>query len=152
MKQLMLAFAIALICNDVCADTNVSDAWVRATVPSQGTTGAFLTLIDDADGMLRSASSPVAGVTELHEMKMEGDVMKMQAVPGIPITAGKPLALKPGGYHIMLMKLKRQLKPGETVPIALSIEGKDGKRRTVELQAPVKGLDAAPAGHDAKHR
>ena len=82
--------------------------------------------------------SSVAGVVEIHEMAMEGNVMKMRAVPGIELPAGKTVDLKPGGYHVMLMDLKQQLKDGETVPITLVIEGKDKKRETVEVKAPVR--------------
>ena len=87
-------------------------------------------------------SSPAAGVAEVHEMAMDGSVMKMRAVPGLDLPAGKAVDLKPGGYHVMLMGLKQQLKDGETVPLTLVIEAKDGKRETLEVKAPVKALSA----------
>jgi copper(I)-binding protein len=96
---------------------------------------------------LVSASSPVAGVVELHEMAMNKDVMKMRAVPGNDIPAGKGAELKPGGYHVMLMNLKSQMKEGEVVPITLIVEGKDGKRQTLEVKAPVRPLAAPATGH-----
>ena len=72
-------------------------------------------------------------------MAMEKDVMKMRALPnGLDLPAGKAVELKPGGYHVMLMDLKQQLKDGDTVAVVLVIEGKDGKRETVEVKAPVK--------------
>jgi copper(I)-binding protein len=90
-------------------------------------------------------------VVEIHEMAMQGDVMKMRAIPGgLELPAGKAVELKPGGYHVMLMELRQQLKEGETVPVTLVIEGKDGKRESVEVKAPVKALttQAAPMqGH-----
>jgi len=75
---------------------------------------------------------------QIHEMKMENDVMKMRAISRLDLPAGKAVELKPGGYHVMLMGLKQQLKDGDTVPVVLVIEGKDGKRETVEVKAPVK--------------
>jgi copper(I)-binding protein len=83
-------------------------------------------------------------------MVMEKDVAKMRAVPRIEVRAGKGADLKPGGYHVMLMQLKRQLKEGESVPITLVFEGRDGKRETVELQAPVRPL-ATPSGQGHGH-
>ena len=89
----------------------------------------------------------MAGVVEIHEMVMDGNVMKMRAVAGLDLPAGKAVDLKPGGYHVMLMDLKQELKPGELVPVTLVIEGKDGKRETVEVAAAVRALGAS-AGHN----
>ena len=91
----------------------------------------------------------MAGVVEMHEMTMEGNAMKMRAVPGIELPPGKAVELKPGGYHVMLMDLKQQLKEGETVPLTLVVEGKDKKRETVEVKAPVRQLNAAGADGQA---
>jgi len=76
-------------------------------------------------------------------------VMKMRAVPMLELPAGKAVELKPGGYHVMLLDLKQQLRNGDTVPLSLVVEGKDGQRETVEIKAPVKPL--ATPGHDMKH-
>ena len=73
---------------------------------------------------------------------MDGNVMKMRAIPGLELPAGKAVDLKPGGYHVMLMSLKQPLKDGETVPLTLVVEGKDGKQEKLEVKAPVKA--AAP--------
>ena len=102
-------------------------------------------------GKLVSAQSPVAGVTEVHEMAMDGNVMKMRAVPALELPAGKAVELKPGGYHVMLMDLKQPLQDGESVPLTLVVEGKDGKRETLELKVPVKALSAAKPMADHKH-
>jgi len=75
--------------------------------------------------------------------------MKMRAVPVLELPAGKAVELKPGGYHVMLLDLKQQLKNGDSVALSLVVEGKDGKRETVEIKAPVKPL--ATPGHDMKH-
>lgn len=133
---------------------DVQNAWARATVQGQKATGAFMTLKASTDAKLVSVSSPVAGVAEVHEMKMEGDVMKMRAfAAGLDLPAGKSVELKPGGYHIMLMDLKKALPAGEQVDLSLVFEGRDKKRETVDIKAEAKaGAKPAAAGHDAhKH-
>jgi hypothetical protein len=131
--------------NGAWAQVTVKDPWVRGTVAQQKATGMFAHITSTNGGKLVAGSSPVAGVVEIHEMSMQGDVMKMRAIPGgLELPAGKAVELKPGGYHVMLMELKQQLKEGETVPITLVIEGKDGKRENVEVKALVKAL-ATPA-------
>ena len=131
------------------AQVTVNDPWVRATVPEQKATGAFMQLSAPAGARLIEVRSSVAGVAELHEMSMEGTTMKMRAIPGIELPAGTPVELRPGGYHVMLMDLKHQLREGETVPITLVVEGKDKKRETLEVKAPVRQLNTA-AGNTPK--
>ena len=105
------------------------------------------------DARLVEVKSPVAGVVEIHEMTMDKDVMKMRALPkGLELPAGKGVELKPGGYHVMLMDLKQQMKEGDTVPVTLVVEGKDKKRSTIEVKAPVKPLaTASKAAAEHKH-
>jgi periplasmic copper chaperone A len=137
------------------AQTTVKDAWVRGTVAQQKATGMFAQISSASGGKLVSAASPVAGVVEIHEMAMDGNIMRMRALPaGLELPAGKTVELKPGGYHVMLMDLKQQLQPGETVPMSLVIEGKDGKKETLELKVPVKPLSAMMKGADPheKHK
>ena len=133
----------------------VKDAWVRATVAQQKATGAFMQLQSAQDAKLVSAQSPVAGVVEVHEMAMDGGVMKMRAVPSLALPAGKAVDLKPGGYHVMLMDLKGQVKDGDTVPVTLVVEGKDGQRQNIDIKASARTA-AAPVmksgdGHMYKH-
>ena len=132
--------ALALLASAAQAQTSVANAWVRGTVAQQKATGAFMQITSPQGGKLVGAQSPVAGVTEVHEMAMEGNVMKMRAVSALELPAGKAVELKPGGYHVMLMDLKQQLKEGDTVAVTLVVEGKDGKKETIELKAPVKAL------------
>jgi copper(I)-binding protein len=129
------------------AQTTVKDPWVRGTVAQQKATGLFAQITSSGGGKLVAASSPVAGVVEIHEMKMDGDTMRMRAVAALDLPAGKPVDLKPGGYHVMLMDLKQQLKPGETVAVTLVVEGAGGKRETVEVKAPVRALAAGNDPH-----
>lgn len=136
----LAAASLTAVSTTATAQTIAKDAWVRGTVASQKATGMFVQLTSPTGGKLVSASSPVAGVVEIHEMTMDGNVMKMRAVPGLDLPAGKAVDLKPGGFHVMLMDLKQPLKDGESVPVTLVIEGKDGKRESLELKAPVKAL------------
>jgi copper(I)-binding protein len=152
MKRIAFAFAFAFAlvaaAAPALAQVKVSDPWVRATVPHQSATGAFMKIESPHDARLVSASSPVAGIVELHEMKMEKEVMKMRAVPAVALPAGKEVELKPGGYHVMMMNLKGQMKAGDSVPITLVVEGKDKKRETVEVKATVRPVNASSGGGD----
>jgi copper(I)-binding protein len=139
MKRSVVALA-ALLAFAAHAQTSVKEPWVRGTVAQQKATGMFAQITSSMGGKLVSASSPVAGVVEIHEMTMDGNVMKMRAVAGLELPAGKPVELKPGGYHLMLMDLKKELKPGEMVPVTLVVEGADKKRETIEVKATVKPL------------
>lgn len=121
------------------AEVTVKDAWVRGTVPAQTTTGAFMTLTSTTDAKLVGAASAVAKMVEIHESMMHGTTAHMQEVKAIPLPAGKPVELKPGAHHVMLMGLSRPLKAGDTVPLTLTIEEK-GKRSTVEVKAAVRPL------------
>jgi copper(I)-binding protein len=135
------AFALATVALAAHSQTIVKEAWVRGTVPQQQASGAFMQITSAQGGRLVAVSTPVAGVAEVHEMKMaDGGVMKMAAVPALELPAGKTIELQPGGYHIMLMGLKQQLKAGDKVPLTLTIEGKDGKKETLQVAAPVKAL------------
>ena len=145
--NLVLALGLTLVAATAQAQTTVRDPWVRGTVAQQKATGMFAQITSTAGGKLVSASSPVAGVVEIHEMSMDNNVMKMRAVPALDLPAGKAVELKPGGYHVMLLDLKQQLKAGDTVAVTLVVEGKDGKKETVEVKAPVKALNAAAEPH-----
>jgi copper(I)-binding protein len=125
------------------AQVAVKDAWVRATVPQQKATGAFMQLTAAQDSKLVSVSSSAVPVAEVHEMKMQDGVMKMRPLPSLALPAGKAVALTPGGYHVMLMGLKQQLKAGDSVPLTLVFESQGGKREAVEVQAEVRALGTA---------
>ena len=154
MKRSAIVLSAALLSSAAMAQVTVKDAWVRATVAQQKATGAFMQLQSAQDAKLVAAQSPVAGVVEVHAMALAGGVMKMRAVPAVALPAGKAVELKPGGYHVMLMDLKGQVKDGDTVPVTLVVEGKDGKRQNVEVKATARTM-AQPAmkhGHgDHKH-
>lgn len=143
MKRIAFALAgLALAAAAAQAQVSVTDPWVRATVAQQKATGLFMQLDAVQDVRLVAGESPVAGVVEVHEMVMQGDVMKMRELKGgLEIAKGRTMSLKPGGYHVMLMDLKQQLKAGEVVPVTLTFEDVASKRRfTQEVKAPVSPL------------
>ncbi|TXI59902.1 MAG: copper chaperone PCu(A)C [Limnohabitans sp.] len=148
MKRSVIVLSAALLAGAAVAQVTVKDAWVRATVAQQKATGAFMQLQSAQDAKLVAAQSPVAGVVEVHEMAMEGNVMKMRAVSSLTLPAGKAVELKPGGYHVMLMDLKGQVKDGDTVPVTLVVEGKDGKRQNIEVKAPARTMAQPAMKHD----
>ncbi|MGE0348217.1 copper chaperone PCu(A)C [Hydrogenophaga sp.] len=164
MKQLLISTLLAVTAGAwaqaPAAHVDVKDAWVRATVAQQKATGAFMQLTARTDTRVVEVSSPIAGVVQIHEMAMDKDVMRMRELStGLPLPAGKPVELKPGGYHVMLMDLKGQVKAGDVVPVTLVLEGKDGQRSTLEVKATARALNAkapsaaaAPAEAHGKHK
>lgn len=158
MKILSLVLsAAALLCAGSAwsQSVHVEGAWARATVPGQKATGAFMTLTAPEATQLVGASSPAAGVTEVHEMAMQGDVMRMRAIDVLPLPAGQAVTLKPGGYHIMLLDLKAPLAKDTTVPVKLTFKDAKGVESTQELTLPVAtsapGTPAMPAAGAAGH-
>lgn len=125
------------------ADLTISEPWVRGTVPAQKATGAFMSLSSKAGVRIVGASSPAAGVTEIHSMVMEGGVMKMRPMDVLEVPSGQTVELKPGGYHVMLMQLKAPISEGSTVPITFMVEGADKKVEAVSFEAPTRSLSAA---------
>lgn len=115
----------------------IENAYTRSTVPGQQVAGGFMK-IENKGGVdqLISASSPVAGEVQLHEMAMEGNVMKMRQVKDIAVPAGGAVELKPGGLHLMFMNIKAPLAAGETVPVKL----KFAKAGEVEVKMPVNAM------------
>jgi copper(I)-binding protein len=119
----------------------IVDPHARATPPGARTGGAYLTIENhgrDNDQLVR-ASSPIADSTELHAMRMEGNVMRMRGVTAIGVPAGSRMALTPGGYHVMFVGLRKPLVAGDHVPLALTFE----KAGTVDVEVTVTPLDAA---------
>ncbi len=132
------AFTTVLSASAFAQNISVTDAWTRATVQGQKATGAFMKITAKDNAKLVSASSPAAGVVEIHEMKMEKDVMKMAALPnGLDLPAGKTVELKPGGYHVMLMDLKAPLAKDSTVPVTLTFQDAKGVKTQMDLKVPV---------------
>lgn len=129
--------AFAAFSHAQTTNIDIKDAWVRTSVQGQKATGAFMNITAKDGAKLVGVSSPVAGLGEVHEMKMEGDVMKMRAIPALDLPAGKTVALKPGGFHVMLMDLKTPLKKDSTIPLTLRFKDAHGKESTLDLQVNV---------------
>jgi len=148
MKKQFFALAMSIaFAASAAAQVTVREPWIRATVPAAQATGAFMELVSKQDARLVEVRSPAAGIIEIHQMSMKDDRMMMSAVESLDLPAGKPVALASGGYHIMMMDLKRQMKAGDTVPMTLVIEQKGKKRETVEVQVPVKPLSYTAPKH-----
>ena len=139
----------SLLSSAAWAQVDVKGAWARPAVAGQSGTGAFMQLRSTDGARVVGVASSVAHVVEIHEMKMEGSVMRMRAVPVLDLPAGKAIELKPGGYHVMLMDLKRILQPGEKFTVELRIERKDkslvSQPVEVEVRTSAPGASASPA-------
>lgn len=155
LSKAAMALSLASACMAALAQSapvKVDGAWARATVQGQKGTGAFMSLTAKDATQLVGISTPVAGVAEVHEMKMEGDVMKMRALPSLDLPAGKKVDLKPGGYHIMLMDLKAPLAKDSTVPVTLLFKDAKGVQSKLELKLPVATAAPGAAGAAAEHK
>jgi len=148
---LLAALAASATAFAQAAAVQVEGAWARASVPGQKATGAFMRLTAPQGARLVRAESPAAGLAEVHEMKMEGDIMKMRAVPALDLPAGKTVELKPGGYHVMLLDLKAPLPKDSTVPLTLVFQDAKGAESRLDLTVPVgtaaPGASGAAQGH-----
>lgn len=131
------------------APVSVEGAWIRATVKGQTATGGFMNLQSSQALTLVGFSATEAPVAELHEMKMEGDVMLMRALKALPLPAGQTVSLKPGGHHLMLMGLKAPLAAGTTVRLTLQLRAEDGRVLSQTVDVPVKAMAPAGSGQGA---
>ena len=144
MKTAMLAFAaLCLVAGGATAhdytlkSLSIDHPFARATPPGAKTGGAFFVVENTgktSDKLIRVAS-PAAGGAELHEMAMDGGVMKMRAIAAMDVPAGGKLELKPGGYHVMMFDLKQPLKPGDKVPLTLTFENAGSILVSVDVEA-----------------
>ena len=124
----------------------IGHPWARATPPTAPTAGGFLTVTNTGTSpdRLLSVSSPAAASVQIHETKMEGNVMRMrEREGGLEIAPGGTVTLAPGNLHLMLMGLKAPFKQGEKVPVTLVFE-KAGK---IEVELSVVAIGATPSRH-----
>lgn len=119
------------------AQVQIENAWARATVQGQKATGAFMKITATQATQLVAVASPVAGIAEIHEMKMDGGVMKMRAMPALELPARQPVELKPGGYHLMLMDLKAPLPKDSKVTLTLTFRDARGVESRQQIALPV---------------
>jgi len=139
-SQICVSITLAFTSLPAVAEVKATNAWVRATVPTQKSTGAFVTLTSTENAKVVAAESPAAKIVEIHESKHEKGVMRMRALDAIELPAGKPVQLAPGGKHVMLMGLAKPVAAGETLPIVLTIEDASGKRSRIEVRATARPL------------
>lgn len=130
----LLLPAFAFAANTV----KVSDDWVRASAPGQSVGAAYMTLQSPTDTSLVKVESNAADSVEIHSMTMKNGVMQMRMMEALPLTAGKPAKLKPGGFHLMLFDLKKPLKAGEKVKFTLHFKDSAGKTSVMQVSSTVK--------------
>jgi len=131
------------------APVQVDNAWARATVAGQQASGAFMRITAREALRLTGAETPLAGSSEIHEMKMDGEVMRMRAIEALELPAGQAVELKPGGHHVMLMQLKQSLEAGTHIPLTLIFQNAQGSESRLALQVPVRALNTGAQGqHD----
>ncbi|WP_300731414.1 copper chaperone PCu(A)C [Pseudomonas sp.] len=131
----------------VSAQTTVDDAWVRATVAGQPSSGAFMRLTSTTDSKLVEVKSTAAKTVQIHESTLHNDVMGMQPVNSVALPAGKTVNIEPEGYHVMLIDLHEQIKVGDTVPLTLVVEDSKGVKESIEVKAQARALNSMPMDH-----
>ena len=141
---LLMAICLGWAAASPAQTVQVSNPWIRGTVQGQKATGAFMDITSKTPARLVGASSPVAGMVQIHHMTMEGGIMKMSPVSGVDLPANQTVKLGPGGYHVMMMDLKQTLKAGDHVPLKLTFEMADRKRETLDLSVEVRDVTGAP--------
>jgi hypothetical protein len=132
------------------AAVTVTDAWVKITAPGQTAVEAYMQIRSDAAAKLVGVSSPTAKIVQIHEMKMNGNVMQMRAINSIDLPAGQTVVFKPGGYHIMLSEISPPLKPGAMLPLTLTVEDADMHRQSIEVKVEVRSAMSMDKPDDMK--
>lgn len=151
-RRLFLAAAVSLLALPATAQDyklgslEIATPWTRATAPTARTGGGFMTITNKgttADKLI-SARSTASDKVEIHEMQMDGSVMRMRELAkGLDIPPGATVVLKPGSYHIMFMELKAPLAKDAKVPVTLVFE----KAGSIDVQLNVQAMGAMPQGH-----
>jgi copper(I)-binding protein len=161
MKSILLAAALALAMNAASAheykagSLEIKHPWARATPKGAKVAGGYMTIVNTgtAADRLVGGSNMASEKFEIHEMSLQGDVMKMRPLPnGIAIKPGETVELKPGSYHLMFVGLKQPFEKGKRVKGTLQFE----KAGTVEVEYAVEAIGGAPSedhsGHGGAHR
>jgi copper(I)-binding protein len=148
LKQLISALCL-LAAASAQAQVDVTDAWARATGKGQKATGVFMNLTAKKATRLVGVKSELTPVAQVHEMKMDKDVMKMQSIKALDLPAGQTVSLKPGSYHVMLMDLKAPVAEGSHVVVTLMFEDAAGVKTQQDVHAVAK---KSPMGGADKHK
>jgi periplasmic copper chaperone A len=147
MERVVLAVILFVCAASAQAQIVVDKPWVRSTMPGQSVAGAFMKIRSNTPVSLVGASSPITGHAEIHESSMEGNVMRMRPVTRIDVVPGKPVELKPGGYHIMLMDIAKPLATGDSVPLRLTFEQAGKPAQTIDVKAEVRDVMGSGGQH-----
>ena len=134
----LLVLAFLLSACEVNNRVAVIDGWARASVPGQSVGAAYMTFISADNSTFVRAETPIASSVEIHSMTMDNGVMKMRMLPELQLKAGKEEKLAPGGFHLMLFDLKKQLKAGEQLELKLTFRDASGKITQQTLALPIK--------------
>lgn len=140
MNRLAITLALALWSLSAHAGVEISDAWARATAPGQEVGAAYMSLKSAKSAKLLKVKSSAAGSVEIHEMSMNNGVMKMRMLDVLELPAGRTVKLEPGGFHLMLIDLKKPLKAGDHIEISLILKDSRGTLSTQKVSLPVKSL------------
>lgn len=147
MRAHFLALAAAAIALPAAAKSPVVhvQGWARATVPAQTGTAAYLTIHNAGPGAdrLKSVNSPAARAVSIHSTSTAGGVMRMRSLNGLPVAAGKSVAMKPGGIHLMLTGLRAPLKAGQQLPLVLGFE----KAGFIQVRVAVRSTPPSMSSH-----
>lgn len=138
MKSTYLLIALLTLSMNAIAEVKIEAPWIRSTQPGQQVAGGYMTITSDTEKQLVGGVSALAEAVEVHEMRMQGDIMKMRRLDKITIKPGEPLVLKPGGYHLMLTNIRKQMKDGDHIPITLKFANTDGTESQIYVVVPVK--------------
>lgn len=128
---------------------HIDHPFARATPPGARSGGVFLSVENDGtrtDRLLR-VSTPIAGTAEIHQMVVDGGVMRMRAIAGLDVKPGDRLVLQPGGYHVMLTDLKRPLQAGDSFPLTLAFERAGSIEVKVVVETMAAGAMQPHGGH-----
>ena len=148
--------SLAFICFDTssaqskennAATPIITDAWVKTTVTGGSVSAAYMNIKSATPLKLVKAESPVAGMVEIHDMKMNDGVMEMKALDAVNVPADKLVKLAPAGMHVMLMKVKKPINKGDKVPLTLTFEDEAKKPIIVTLDAIAKEDNAGGHKH-----
>ena len=123
----------------------VSESWIKTTIPGSAVSAAYMQINSAIPFKLIKAESPAAGLVKIHDMKMNDGVMEMKALDAIDVPANKAVTLRPGGMHVMLMKVKKPINKGDKIPMTLTFEGVNKKAVLVTLELIAR--ESAAAGH-----
>jgi copper(I)-binding protein len=138
MNRVVAALGLIIWCLTAQAGVEISDAWARATAPSQSVGAAYMSLKSATDVTLVSVSSPAADNVEIHRMRMDNGVMKMRMLDTLALPAGKVVKFEPDGLHLMLSNLKKPLKAGEKIEVSLTLKDRRGKLGRQKVSLPVR--------------